>query len=171
MMTTRPRDARRGDAYLAEELAFEGTTLGERPGGPALRAAAQAALTSGWWRAEVGDPALVRRVHVRSAGDSHWAPSTGTLAVDPAESWFVVTHELAHVADCGGGAVHGARWRGWDVVLTAAVFGEAFGRRLARSFADLGLEIEPMSSVPPPEPLWPVVAADRSRRGGWRPAG
>lgn len=170
-MTPRQRDARRSVAYLAEELAFEDTVLAERPGGPSLHGALETVLAAQWWRAQVGDPGVVQRIHVRTATDSHWAPATGTLALDPGETWFVVTHELAHVA--AGNApddVHGPSWRGWNATLVGAVFGQPFGRRLTGAFADVGLPVSLPDVPPPPEPLVRVVPTE-PRRGGWRPVG
>ncbi len=166
-MTTRPRDSRRSAAYLAEEIAFDGTVLAERPGGPSLHGALETVLASQWWRAQVGDPAAVRRIHVRTATDSHWAPSAGTLAIDPDEAWFVVTHELAHVAAGITDEVHGPGWRGWNAIVVEAVFGEAFGGRLISVFGQFDLPANRPECAPPPAPLV-HVAAQLPRRGGWR---
>lgn len=165
------RDAGRSDAYAAEDAAFEGTVLERRPGGPALEGAVDTALASGWWRANVGDSAVVRRVQVRTAGDSHWAPRSGTLAIDPGEPWYVVTHELAHVADAARAAVgsaHGATWRGWNVAIVTAVFGEPFARGLLDAFARHRLPVDLPVCTPPPAPLV-TIRPTAPTRGGWRP--
>jgi hypothetical protein len=166
------RDVRRSDTYAAEDAAFEGTIVDARPGGPALEVATATVLASSWWRTNVGDPAVVRRVQVRTARESHWAPATGTLAIDPSEPWYVVTHELAHVAAgaCGPpGEVHGAAWRGWNVALVDAVFGAPFGRLLADSFARFALAADPpVLRRAAAEALLRIVP-DRAARGGWTP--
>jgi hypothetical protein len=163
------RDAKRSDTYAAEDAAFEGTVLESKPGGPALEGATETILASAWWRANVGDPAVVRRIRVRSAADSHWAAGTGTLAIDPAEPWYVVTHELAHVAAGAVGEVHGEAWRGWNVALVEATFGPPFGRLLTDSFARFGLPpTAPTLRWAAPDPVVRVVP-DGTRRGGWRP--
>jgi hypothetical protein len=163
-----PRDAKRSDVYLAEEVAFDGTVLADRPGGAALRGAVEGVLASAWWRSNVGDPSAVRRVTVRSASDSHWAASTGTLALDPGESWFVVTHELAHVAAGVGHEVHGPAWRGWDEALVSAVFGADLAALLRASFDRFALPVAVPSLAVPATPLHPIVPP-QPVRGGWRP--
>ena len=172
------RDARRSDAYAAEDAAFEGTVVAEAPGGPALEGAIETVLASAWWRVHVGDPAIVRGVRVRTARDSHWAPATGTLAVDPAEPWYVVTHELAHVAvtlsmttATGPPDIephHGPRWRAWNVALAGAAFGEPFAALLVAACDRYGLPADPRPAPPPAAPLL-TIATTTARRGGWRP--
>jgi hypothetical protein len=161
------RDARRSDTYAAEDAAFDGTALEAKPGGPTLEGAAGTVLASAWWRTNVRDPAVVRRIRVRSAQDSHWAPATGTLAIDPDEPWYVLTHELAHVAAGPVGEVHGPVWRGWNVALTGAVFGPPFGRLLAESFARFELPPDEPSCAPPSAPLI-TIRPPGPTRGGWR---
>jgi hypothetical protein len=162
------RDTKRSDTYAAEDAAFEGTVLEAKPGGPALEGATATILGSSWWRTNVGDPATVRRIQVRTASDSHWAAGTGTLAIDPAEPWYVVTHELAHVAAGAVGEIHGASWRGWNVALVGATFGEPFGRLLADSFTRFELPADaPSLRWAAPDALLRVVP-DGARRGGWR---
>lgn len=163
------RDARRSDTYAAEDAAFEGTLLEAKPGGPALEGAATTILASAWWRTNVGDPAAVRRIRVRTAGDSHWSPRRATLAIDPGEPWYVVTHELAHVGagTAGGAEVHGAPWRGWNVALVGAAFGEPFARLLVESFRRFELPADHPATVPPPAPLLTIAPAGPTR-GGWR---
>jgi len=164
------RDAHRSDSYAAEDAAFEGTVIERKPGGPALEGAVQTVLASAWWRANVGDPAVVRRIQVRTARDSHWAAGTGTLAIDPTEPWYVVTHELAHVAAGAVDEVHGPAWRGWNVAITSAVFGERFGRLLADSFTRFDLPADaPTLRMPAADALVRVVP-DKPPRGGWSPA-
>jgi hypothetical protein len=111
----------------------------------------------------------VRRVRVRPASDSHWAPATGTLAIDPAEPWYVVTHELAHVAAGVAGEAHGAPWRGWNVALAGAAFGAPFGRLLADSFRRFGLAADAPAVRPPPAGALLQVVPRRPARGGWAP--
>lgn len=164
------RDAHRSDTYAAENAAFEGTAVEAKPGGPALEGAVETILASAWWRTNAGDPAVVRRVRVRTAADSHWAAGTGTLAIDPTEPWYVVSHELAHVAAASGGEVHGAGWRGWNVAIVEAAFGDPFARLLAESFARFGLPLDAPPVTPPPAPLLRIPPTSPTR-GGWRPTG
>jgi hypothetical protein len=161
------RDIGRSDTYAAEDAAFEGTAVADAPGGPALEAATTTILTSAWWRVNVGDPAVVRQVRVRAAGDSHWSPATGTLAIDPGEPWYVVTHELAHVAAGGVAETHGATWRGWNVALAGVAFGAPFARLLADSFRRFHLDAEQPCLVAAPVPLLTITPPGPTR-GGWR---
>ena len=135
-----------------------------------MHGALETVLASQWWRAQVGDPAVVRRIHVRTATDSHWAPAVGTLAIDPGEAWLVVTHEMAHVAAGTADEVHGPRWRGWNAAMVEAVFGEPFAERLRSAFAQFDLPVDRPQITLPPAPLV-QIAAHLPRRGGWRPSG
>jgi hypothetical protein len=167
------RDTRRSDTYAAEDAAFEGTVLEAKPGGPTLEGAATTILASAWWRTNVGDPAVVRRIQVRTALDSHWSPHSATLAIDPGEPWYVITHELAHVAAGTSGSteeeVHGPRWRGWNVALVEAAFGEPFARLLAASWGRFELAADAPTTAPPPAALITLPSVGPTR-GGWRPA-
>ena len=167
----RRRDVGRTDVYAAEEAAFEGTVLAGRPGGEALRQAVLTVSSSSWWTDTTGPAGAVRRVSMRTAGDSHWSPRTRTIALDPGESWFVVTHELAHVADHARARPHGPTWRAWNQHLVDVVFGPEFARLLAGAFARFGLVVDPLS---PPlgrraaPPLISLTSASEPERGGWR---
>ena len=128
--------------YLVQELAFEGTILGEMSDRRSLIAEAHEIAT--------GLPLLVGFIDigegsVRMSKTDAYAQSFGRIVFAPrAMRRFTAVHEIAHIVHQRSpynGTPHGKEYRGVFVEMISMVYGQRYGELLRDAFLTSGLDV------------------------------
>lgn len=171
------RDSERSRTYAAEDAAFAGTFLVERPGFGTLARLIGEVTCSPFWRRSLrldGAPE-VRMKQVGVAGGS-WSDRQRLIRLSHDSSWLVAVHELAHCVhswvgvDAHRDAPHGSRFRGFEVLCLEAVFGGEPASLLADRFAGFGLAVDVPDVVLPVSPVVVLPGLVPAVRRGWAPS-
>lgn len=167
------RDTDRRAVYAAEDLVF-GETLFSEPVGPAgiLELAAVLATDAWWLRNGVPFEVVPTRreslhssAHLRQGSPRSVSGRVAQVRLSMhQEDAATLAHEVAHLlaAVHGEDTSHGPTFRAADVDVVAVLCGTIAAGRLARAFADAGLEIAARA--------WPEpdLLTDRGIYGRWR---
>jgi hypothetical protein len=162
-------DMKQVHAYAAQDVAFDDTMLGERPGYRTLVADTQALTSSRWWTdrglPQVTTEQIVSNSIGGDAGSNHVRYTHGACR-------RVVAHEMAHVATDAlvgrGVQPHGPEWRGLYVALVSVLYGQHYAARLHKAFLDSDLDVDLVAGLPRTTPLVDIDKLGGVIRGGWR---